>query len=64
MAKKRPRKMSPTGQAAKLIRLELFPEDHKRLEKQASKRGLSKAAAARMIILEWLADQERKESAK
>jgi predicted nucleic acid-binding Zn ribbon protein len=62
MARKRAKKVAPTGQAetAKAIRLELFPQDHKRLEEQARKRGLNKAATARMVILEWLDEQEKK----
>jgi hypothetical protein len=63
MGRKRAQKVAPTGQAeiAKAIRLELFPADHERLEAQARKRGLNKASTARMVILAWLEEQERKE---
>ena len=62
MARKRVKKMGSTGkvETAKAIRLELFPEDHERLEAQAKKRGLNKASTARMVILEWLEEQEKK----
>ncbi len=62
MGRKRAKKVTSTGEAetAKAIRLELFPQDHERLEAQARRRGLSKAAAARMVILEWLEEQEKK----
>jgi len=63
MGRKRAQKVAATGQAetAKAIRLELFPQDHERLEAQARKRGLNKASTARMVILEWLEEQEKKE---
>jgi hypothetical protein len=66
MGRKRPTKVTSTGQpeTAKAIRLELFPQDHERLEAQARKRGLNKAATARMVILEWLDEQEAKGGAK
>jgi predicted nucleic acid-binding Zn ribbon protein len=66
MGRKRAMKVTSTGEAetAKAIRLELFPADHERLEAQARKRGLNKAATARMVILEWLEEQERKGGAK
>jgi hypothetical protein len=62
MARKRVKKMASGGkvEAAKAIRLELFSEDHERLEIQARKRGLNKASTARMVILEWLDEQEKK----
>jgi hypothetical protein len=40
------------------IRLELKPAAYDRLDKQAQKRGLHKASLARMIILEWMDEQE------
>ncbi len=52
------------AETAKAIRLELIPADHERLEAQARKRGLNKAATARMVILEWLEEQEKKGSGK
>jgi hypothetical protein len=63
MGRKRARKVAATGQAetAKAIRLELFLQDHERLEAQARKRGLNKASTARMVILEWLEEQEKRE---
>jgi hypothetical protein len=66
MARKRAQKVAPTGvtETAKAIRLELFPQDHERLEAQARRRGLNKAATARMVILEWLEEQERKGTEK
>jgi len=39
---------------AKPVRLDLRPADHDRLERQASKRGLSMASFVRMIVLERL----------
>jgi hypothetical protein len=66
MGRKRAKKVTSTGEVetTKAIRLELFPQDHERLEAQGRKRGLSKAATARMVILEWLEEQERKETQK
>jgi predicted nucleic acid-binding Zn ribbon protein len=62
MGRKRATKVTATGETetAKAIRLELFPVDHERLEVQARKRGLNKAATARMVVLEWLEEQEKK----
>jgi hypothetical protein len=60
MGRKRAKKVTATGEVAKPIRLELLPQDHERLEAQARKRGLNKAATARMVILEWLEEQEKK----
>jgi hypothetical protein len=62
MARKRAKKMGSEGKSetAKAIRLELFQKDHDRLEVQAEKRGLNKASTARMVILEWLDEQEKK----
>lgn len=39
---------------ARPVRLELMDVDHKRLEENAAKLGLSKAALSRMIVLAWL----------
>ena len=54
MAKKRAPKveavLDPT--ATKPIRLELSAADHKRIERAAKERGLSKAAYARQAVLE------------
>jgi len=58
------RKRAKTVQAAepvrtgRPVRLDLTEKDHVRLEKQAKKRGLNKASTARMIILEWLDEEE------
>lgn len=43
------------------IRLDLMPKDYERLDHQARKRGLNKASIARMIVLEWLDEQDAKE---
>ena len=42
----------------KAVRLDLTPTDHERLDRQARRRGLTKASCARMVILEWLEEQE------
>lgn len=57
MAKKRTEdKVNATEPAkvAKPVRLDLRPADHDRLERQASKRGLSMASFVRMLVLERL----------
>jgi hypothetical protein len=46
------------ARAAKPVRLDLAAADHDRLEKQARRRGLTKASCVRMVILEWLEEQE------
>lgn len=63
MAKKRAQKMpaatpAPKSTKAIPVRLDLSPKDYERLERQASKRGLTKASTARMVILEWINAQE------
>jgi hypothetical protein len=66
MGRKRAKKVATTGQAetAKAVRLELSPQDHERLVIKARKRGLNKASTARMVILEWLDEQEAKAAGK
>ena len=57
MAKKRAEeKMNATEpvKMAKPVRLDLKLPDHDRLERQATKRGLSMASFVRMIVLERL----------
>jgi hypothetical protein len=57
MAKKRSEEKMNTTEPAKMakpVRLDLKPADHDRLERQASKRGLSMASFVRMIVLERL----------
>jgi hypothetical protein len=41
------------------VRLDMQPRDHKRLVKQAEKRRISMASMVRMVIVEWLDQQER-----
>lgn len=59
MAKKAGKKMSAvqTEKETKPVRLEMNVEDYVRLDRAARRRGLSKAAYARMTILKEL-DQE------
>jgi hypothetical protein len=64
MAKrKEPPKVEATKKAPRRtgapVRLDLAEKDHERLERQAKRRGLNKASLSRMIILEWLDEQER-----
>jgi hypothetical protein len=42
----------------KPVRLDMTPTDHERLERQSRRRGLTMAACARMVILEWLEQAE------
>jgi hypothetical protein len=62
VAKKKAAKVNATQEPklAKPVRLDLNPEDHDRLERQARSRGLSMAGCARMVLLEWLKSQEAK----
>jgi hypothetical protein len=39
--------------------LHLPPKDYERLKAQAEKRGMDDSSTLRMIVMEWLADQER-----
>jgi predicted DNA-binding protein len=61
MARKRVTKVQTVAQerTGKAVRLDLVPEHYERLDRQAQKRGLNKASLARMIILEWLDEQEK-----
>lgn len=60
MAKKKEPKMPATSDepATKAVRLDLDLADWRRLDFHARRRGLNKAAAARMVILEWLDVQD------
>lgn len=60
MAKKETKKMTATQDevATKAVRLDLTATDHARLDRQARKRGLTKASYSRMIILEKLDEEE------
>jgi hypothetical protein len=60
MAKRKaePVNATPEAKAAKPVRLDLAAADHERLQKQARRRGLTKASCVRMVILEWLEEQE------
>jgi hypothetical protein len=59
MAKKKVKTVNATQDLSqtKAVRLDLTAADHARLERQAKKRGLTKASYSRMLILEKL-DQE------
>jgi hypothetical protein len=39
--------------------LHLAPRDYERLMAQAEKRGLDDSSTVRMVVMEWLAEQER-----
>lgn len=56
MAKKKAVKVPATQEPklAKPVRLDLKSSDHERLEKQASRRGLTMASLVRMIVLREL----------
>ncbi len=60
MAKKAAKKVTATQEetAIKAVRLDLTATDHARLDRQAKKRGLTKASYSRMIILEKLDEEE------
>jgi hypothetical protein len=68
MARKRVRKVSATAtqpvRTGRAVRLDLTEADHERLARHATKRGLSKASTARMVVLEWLDEQDAKGSQK
>jgi hypothetical protein len=53
-AKKVQATAKPRGRSGVAVRLDLSEADHERLDRQARKRGLSKASYARMVILEKL----------
>jgi hypothetical protein len=63
MARKRAKKVTTTQQerVGRPVRLDLTEEVHDRLERQASKLGLSKASYARMAVMERLQADEEKE---
>lgn len=63
MAKKRAPKMPATIEKAteKPVRLMLGEDDHERLERQAKRLGLSKAAYARMALMKTIEGDERTE---
>jgi hypothetical protein len=44
------------------VRLDMTPEDHKRLEQCARRRGLTKASFARMAVLEFIQRDEGRSS--
>jgi len=48
--------------AARPVRLDLSDADHKRLERCARERGLSKASFARMAVLERIQEIEERRS--
>lgn len=62
MAKKTAKAESMTTtqekKAAKGVRLDLSPADHKRLNKLAKERGLSMSSYARMALFERMKDDE------
>jgi hypothetical protein len=64
MAKKRAPKVTetPRTRAGIAVRLELRKEDFDRLEKQARKRGLTKASYSRMAVIERISADEEKGS--
>lgn len=65
MARKRAPKMNVTEEPqTKAVRLDLELKDWERLEAQAKRRGLNKASTARMVILEWLDEQDAKGGAR
>ena len=49
---------SPAERLTKPVRLDLKPSDHDRLDRQASRRGLTMASYARMVLLEKLDEEE------
>jgi hypothetical protein len=66
MARKRAPKVPATRpvRTGRPVRLDLTEADHERLERHAKRRGLTKASTARMVILEWLDEQDAKGGAK
>jgi hypothetical protein len=63
MARKQAKKVQATQpiRTGRPVRLDLTDEDHERLERQAKRRGLSKASYARMAVLERLEADEFRE---
>lgn len=63
MAKKRGQKVPATAEKGtdKPVRLVLGEDDHERLERQAKRLGLSKAAYARMALMRAIENDERTE---
>jgi hypothetical protein len=57
-AKKVPATATQDERLVKPVRLDLKPSDHKRLEQQADRRGLTMAAYVRMLVLEKLEEAE------
>jgi predicted DNA-binding protein len=64
MAKKRSPKVEATKaeRAAKSVRLDLSPVDHDRLDRCASRIGLSMSSYARMAVLKAINDDEARET--
>jgi hypothetical protein len=60
MAKKEAKKVNATQDevTTKAVRLDLTVSDHARLDRQARKRGLTKASYSRMVILEKLDEED------
>jgi hypothetical protein len=63
MAKKRVQKVITTQQvrSGRPVRLDLTEADHKRMERLATERGLSKASYARMAVLRQMKADEAEE---
>jgi hypothetical protein len=51
-------KRKAPNRSGRPVRLDLTEKDHDRMERHATRRGLSKASLARMVILAWLEEQE------
>jgi hypothetical protein len=69
MARKRAPKAVATREVREVrtgrpVRLDLSEADHERLEHQAKKRGLNKAAFARMAVLDRLRQEETEGAGK
>ena len=60
MAKKRVKQVNTAKeeQVTKAVRLDLSLQDHERLERCASRIGLSMSSCARMALLRWIQAEE------
>ncbi len=60
MAKKEVKQVNATQAepTTKAVRLDLTMKDHARLDRQAKKRGLTKASYSRMVLLEKLDEED------
>lgn len=66
VAKKKASKVTDTKEppALKPVRLDLPPSEHERLDAVGKRRGLSKAAVARMILMKGIIALEREDAAQ